>query len=300
MRKIKIRLPAFFTGMGAGLHSIHLALSLYTTVEISARDDTELIVETEGEGAGDYPLALQHPVVLAMMRIFQRLEKAPAGFYVRVENNIPLQSGLGAEAVFMTAGVIGANNLMNNVFSRDESFDILAQILGREDALASVLGGLVSATRTEQGLIHRSLPLTPFKLIIALPELATYQRPHYPERVLVQDALHDHKRLPLMLEALRAGDLPFLMQVLSDRLYTPHVTSAITGYQHVTNIAKLAGALGAIPCGGGPAIAFFAETQHNRIAEAIEAAFDNLNITARTWVIPVDTQGIVLSVAQSQ
>ena len=115
MQKIKIRLPATLTDFSPGLRSLGLAISLYTQVELIPRHDDKLIVESEGDGAGHYTLSLQHPVVLGMIRVFQRLECAPLGITIRVQNAIPLNSGLGAEDALMAAGVVGASNLLGGV-----------------------------------------------------------------------------------------------------------------------------------------------------------------------------------------
>ncbi|MDQ7035448.1 MAG: hypothetical protein Q9P01_11600 [Anaerolineae bacterium] len=79
MQKIKIRLAATLTDFSPGLRSLGLAISLYTHVEMIPRDDDQLIVETEGKGAGYYALGLRHPVVLGMIRVFQRLERTLLG-----------------------------------------------------------------------------------------------------------------------------------------------------------------------------------------------------------------------------
>lgn len=301
MQKIKIRLPATITGFGPGPNNLGLALNLYTSVEVSARDDEQLIVDTSGEGAGHYATGLRHPVVLAMMRVFQKLENAPRGLYIRVDNNIPLNSGLGAEDAFMAAGVIGANNLMGGVYNREQLLELAAQVSPRPDSvIASILGGLTAGVLDEeQHLIYRTLPLNPFTVVVAVPELHDYHPPDLPERVSMEDAEYNLHRVPLLVEALRTGDLSLLTAVLEDRIYTPRVTPSISGYAHVAEIARLAGALAVTTSGSGPAMVIIAERGHERIAEVVETAFQNLEISARVYVLPVDTQGIVVSMMQS-
>lgn len=306
MHKIKIRLPATITRLGPALNSLGLALGLYTSVEISERADEALVVETDGEGAGRYSIGLRHPVMLALMRMFQRIERAPLGITVRIHNTIPLASGLGAESAFMVAGVIGANNLMGNPYSRDQMLDVASQVISRPGgtvtpnaAVTTILGGLTASAANDQGIIYRSLPLTPFKVIVVVPELDAYARPVMMDRVPLQDVAYNVSRLPLMMDAFRSGDVELLADVLQDRLRTPLLTPNIPGYAEVSDAAKQIGALTVTVCGDGPALLALANVKHEKVVDAMVEAFKVLHIKARGWVLPIDTQGVVISVMQS-
>jgi homoserine kinase len=297
MQKIKIRLPASLINLGPGLNSLGLALSLYTTVEISGRSDEQLLVETYGEGAGRYSIGLRHPVVLALARVFQRLERAPSGITIRVDNQIPLNSGLGAETAFLVAGVTGANNLMGNVYSRDSVMEIAAQISRADSAVSAMLGGLSTSVLENEKLYYRSLPVAPMKVVVVLPELEKYTRPPLPERVPTGSATHNLSRLPLFIEALRTGDLKLLSLTLPDYLHNPRLIPQITGYAQVSDLAKRAGAAGVTVAGDGPALVMFAgEKQLQDVSEISLNTYRALGIPARSWILPVDTQGVIISV----
>lgn len=299
--KVKITLPATISNLGPGLSSLGLAIGLYTTVEISQRDDYRLVLETEGEGAGSYGIGIRHPVTLALMRIFQRLERTVPGLTVRVDNRIPLSSGLGAEAAFWVAGIIAANNLLGTVFTRSQILEIAAQVSGLpSQTVTSILGGLTTSIIQGETLIYRALATTAFTVIVALPELESYRSEAAqvkPERVPLSDALYNLGRLPLLIEALRTGDLKLLGQSLDDRLHVPYLKPHIAGYDHVVEMARRAGAQAVTLSGDGPALIAFAERDHKKIAQTIEQAFQNAGVKARSWVLPIDTQGVVVSVA---
>ncbi len=300
MRKIRITLPATATSLGPGVNSLGLALGLYCTVEISERRDETLLVETDGEGAGRYPVGLRHPVTLGMMRVFQRQERAPLGLTVRVTNHIPPDSGLGAEAVLWVAGIIGANNLLGNPFSRRTVLDLAARVTRQPDsAITAILGGLTASVLDEDTLIYRTFSAAPLTVVVVLPQLEHYAADMHPERMPLADALFNISRVPLLLDALRDGDLKLIAQVLQDRLRLPHLKPQIPGYDRAVEMALRTGAAAVTLCGSGPALIAFAETEHRRIATAIELAFEDVGIAARSWVLPVDTQGVVVSVAGS-
>jgi homoserine kinase len=301
MRKVTVRLPATITGIGPAVRALGLALGLYTSVEISERADNQLIVETSGEGAGRYSTGLRHPVTLALMRVFQRLERAPLGVHIRVQNNVPVDSGLGAEAAFWAAGIIGANNLLGHSLTREAILQLVGQLAPQPDhAIAALLGGLSSGIVSEQALTYRSLPVSNFRMVIVLPDIDDYPATlAAPDVIPFADAAHNLSRVPLLLDGFRSGDLKLIAQVLDDRMVKPRLQPRIPGYNHVRETARLAGALGVTISGDGPALVALAVRDHWQVAEAMVAAFDNAGVKARAWVVPIDTQGVVISAVQS-
>ncbi len=300
MQKIRIRLPAAVVNLGPGLNSLALALGLYTTIEISARSDDQLVVETYGEGAGRYAIGLRHPTVLAMARVFQRLERAVTGFNVRVENSIPPGSGLGAETAFLLAGVIGANNLMGGVYQRGQIMEIAALISRPESAVAAMLGGLSTSLLEGERLIYRTLPVAPQRVVIVLPEMERYTRAPLPDRIPSAVAVHNLSRLPLLLQALGEGDQGLLASTLTDALNVPRLAGQIPGFGTMVSAVKAAGAAAVTLAGDGPAcIIFGGDRQIDAITDAAVGALYNAGVSARTWSVPIDTQGVVISMMTS-
>ncbi len=303
MRRVKVTLPAVATEIGPGQDGLGLALGLHAVVEFSERSDHQLVVDTRGEGAGRYSVGLQHPAVLGMIRVFQKLERASLGVNVVVDSQIPVESGLNAESAFHLAGVIGGSNLLGAPLSREQALAFAVETGGRPVSVAAaVLGGLVAAFADDAGLVYRRLAAPTLKTVVVLPELENYSRRArgaVPDRAALADALANLSRLPLLVEGLRTNDTALVARALDDRLRQPRLAAHVTGYGHVVEIARRAGALGVTLCGGGPALIALAETRHQLVAAAILEAFENAGVTARAWVLPVDTQGVVISVAQS-
>ncbi len=303
MRRVKVTLPAVAAGFGPAQGALGLALGLYTVVEFSERGDRQFIVDTRGEGAGRYSVGLQHPVALAMMRVFQQAERAPLSVHVVVDNHIPVESGLSAETAFHIAGVIGASNLLGSPLTREQALAFAVETGGSPvNVAAAVLGGLAAGFSDDAGLVYRRLAAPALKVIVLLPVVETYSRRARgaaPDRAALNDALASLSRVPLLVEGLRAGDAALIARALDDRLRQPHLAAHIPGYGHVAEIVRRAGALGITVCGGGPALIAFAESRHQLIAAAAVEAFENAGVQARAWVLPVDTQGVVISAAQS-
>jgi homoserine kinase len=303
MRKVKVILPAAVTNLGPGLNSLGLALSLHMTVDVTERSDQSLVIEGGGEGASQYKDSLRHPVMLGAIRVFQKMERAPLGMTIHVGNEIPLNSGLGAETGFVVAGVIAANNLLGNPFKREQTLQIAAEAAQSADGVVTtMLGGLTASLMRPDGLIYRSLAVQAMKVAVVLPGISGYAEKIQgilPKKVTFSDAMVNLNHLPLMIEAFREGNLKLLEQVMDDRLAAPVYRPLITGYEGVVEAARREGARAVIFSGNGPALVAFAATGHQAVAEAMVAAFDSGGVKARSWVLTVDTQGVVVSVAQS-
>ncbi len=302
MRKAKVTVPAVSTNLGPGVESLSLALALHVTATFVERSDTRLVIETVGEGSADLTPDCLHPVMYAAVRVFQRLEDAPLGLRLVVRNNIPLGAGLGAEAAMTVAGLVGANNLMDMALSRADLIAMGAEIVGRPDAVvAAMLGGLTLCGSGEQGVLHRRVEVGTIRVVVVVPQIAGGGAGAItaPEEVALADAVYNLGRLGLVVDALREGDFELLGRALDDRLLTPHVGKAIPGFEAAVKAAREAGAVGVSVCGRGPALLAFALYNHRRVASAMEAAFAVQGLAARSWTLAVDTQGVVVSAAET-
>ena len=300
MQKIKIRLPATLTHFGPNLDSLGLAIGLYTHVELSPRTDNQLIVEPTGEGAGQYVLGLRHPVVLGISRFFQHIEKSKLGIHIKVNNEIPIHCGLGAETAFMVAGIIGANNLMGNIYNRDQLVKLSAKLVPHQDgAVASFIGGLATSIQVGENIVYRALPISPFRVILAIPEINNFKVDASPDLIAIKDLRHNIRYSAMLQKALADGDLELLAHNLNDPIDQPLIESKISGLTHIKEITMRAGALGITTTGRGSGIVVFAKDNLSDIIEVIEEAFENLNMKGKVLEVPVDTQGVVISMMQS-
>jgi len=301
VQKIKIRLPATLSHFGPSLDTFGLAVGLYTHIELSPRSDNQLIVDTEGEGAGHYPLAIRHPVVQGVSRFFQHLEKTQLGLHIKVKNDIPIGCGLGAESAFTVAGIIGANNIMDNIYTRQKLIPLSARFAPHQDsAIASFIGGLATSFTYDDKITYRALPITPFRLIIAIPEIRNFKPDDSPELVAMPDMQHNIRRTALLQKALADGDLELLAHTLFDPVDQPLIRTEIPDLAHVAEVAKQAGALAVTTTGRRRAMVFFADDNHlKELEKVIQQAFSNLDTQANVMTVPIDTQGVVISIMQS-
>lgn len=299
MQKIKIRLPATLTNIGPGLFNIGLAVRMYATVEMMRRSDNQLNLTLRGEGEDAFKSPLLHPVMRSVSRFFQQLESAVLGLEITVHNEIPLRAGLGAEAALTLAGVLAANNLMGDPYDRLEVLELASRLTRPEAVVAAMVGGLGAGSIQDGELFYRSLPVQSQKLVVVVPDKEGYKPPSLPESVPFNVMMANNARLPLLLEALRTGQIDLLEHMMTDSILTPLLTARIPEFERVAAVGTREGARLVTPVGMGPAVIAFAEGRHEQIAEEMRLAYKSAGIDAQAWALPIDTQGVVVSVMQS-
>ncbi len=303
MYKVSVSIPAVSTNIGPGYDVLGLALNLRNVVEMSLPRDDQLTVIVRGEGQDRLPTDFHNPAVRAAIRLFQAVEQAPAGLSVRCTNAIPLDVGLSARATLCVGGLVAANNLLGNPLPQAELIALAAQITERPEAVVTATrGSLGLCSHSAEGeLLHRTLEVAPLRVILAVPELADHApklRDALPDPVPLADAIFNMGHTALLIEALRAGDLALLARAVADRLHEPHRTPHISGYAAARAAALEAGAAAVTLCGAGPALLAFAEGHHQIVESAILSAFHQAGVRARTWILGVDRQGVVISVVE--
>ncbi|MDT5353155.1 MAG: homoserine kinase, partial [Mycobacterium sp.] len=133
--------------LGPGFDSIGLALSLYDEIIVETTD-SGLIVEVEGQGAGELVLGAGHLVVRAVERGLQAAGVSVPGLKVRCRNAIPHSRGLGSSAAAVVGGLAAVNGLLAQAGSTPLSQTQLVQLSSEfeghpDNAAAAVLGGAV-------------------------------------------------------------------------------------------------------------------------------------------------------------
>jgi len=271
-------------------------------IEMNLTPDDRLVLDLHGEGRDSLPTNVHHPVMRAAIRLFQSLEQAPAGLHVRCMNQIPLDVGLSARVTLIVGGLVGANNLLGSPYSHEELIAMASELSGQPEAVVTAMrGGLGLCSAGPDGLFYRALEITPLRVVLAVPDVPDYvprQRDTLPPSVPLFDAVHNVGRTALLIEALRNGDARLLRHAARDRLHEPHRRHHIPGFARVSRAAENAGAIAVTLCGAGPALLVFATYNHQSIESAIQAAFRAENVTARTWSLGVDMQGVVISVVR--
>jgi homoserine kinase len=224
--------------LGPGFDSIGLALNLCDEIVVETTD-SGLVVEVEGEGAGQVPLGADHLVVRAVEDGLQALGVSAAGLVVRCRNAIPHSRGLGSSAAAAVGGLAAVNGLVAQTDSipltEAQLIQLSSEFEGHPDnAGAAVLGGAVVSwiDRTGDRPNYLAVPLRlhpDIHLYCAIPEersLTAETRVLLPARVSHDDARFNVSRAALLVVALtERPDL--LMAATEDVLHQPQRAPAM-------------------------------------------------------------------------
>jgi homoserine kinase len=299
MKVVHVTVPASSANLGPGFDCLALALGLHNVVEFGEAE-AGLTFSISGEGAETLPRDASNLVVRAAAAVFRKVGRAPGGLRIRQENQIPLLSGLGSSAAAILGGVVAANALLDDPLSHDEMLRTAVELEGHPDNVcAALLGGLVVSSYSRGDLVHTSVPIQPMRVVVALPQvsLSTAEaRAALPKSVPLENAAYNIGRAALVVQALANGDYELLKEAMHDRLHEPVRQKFIPGYRAAVEAAQKSGAATVAISGAGPSLIAFAPDGHQAIARAMARALEEATgKSVRVWVLPVDTQGISIS-----
>lgn len=297
--EVSVKVPATTANLGPGFDALGLALDLWNEATFSPADDFSLTIH--GEGANSLPRDSHNLVIRVAQQLADRLRPAATlrPFHVDCINRIPPGAGLGSSAAAVLAGLLGANALLGEPFTRKDILQIAAEIEGHPDNVApALLGGLVVSTVDEGRMIAHQIVgarnFVPLEITVVIPnfEFPTQEaRASLPEMVPLKDAVHNISRAVLVAEALRTGDLDLLGRAMYDSLHEPYRLTLIPGAREAMEAAKRAGAAAVALSGAGPSLAAFSAKHDPQIGAAMRRAFADAGLAARTLELDVSETG---------
>jgi homoserine kinase len=298
MSSVRVTVPASTANLGPGFDCLGLALALYNTVEISVVEQG-FEMDIEGEGSERLLKDRGNLIMRAADALWARAGRAPAGLKVKADNRIPLGSGLGSSAAATLSGLVAANALAGEPFSKQDVLKMAHAIEGHADnAAAALFGGLTVVSAAGDDLLVEAQAVASIHVAIALPDvrLSTREaREALPRRVPLRDAVFNIGRALLVAQALQSGDFEMLGRAMADRLHERYRRALIPGFDAAEQAAREAGAVAVTLSGAGPSLAAFAPDRHADIAAAMGRAFEKRGLKCRTFVLPVDRAGVQIA-----
>jgi len=251
--RLVVTAPASSANLGPGFDCMAIALDLRNRVELRRQGDAQVVVESEGEGAGEAPGGPDNLFV----RAFEAAGADSRGLTVRMTNRIPFARGLGSSAATIAAGLVAGRAWAGA--GEDDLLSLATALEGHPDNVAAALNGGVTLAWTTDGVPAAvGLGDPGFELVAVVPsqQLSTAAaRAALPASVPHADAVHTAARAALLAAALGSGDGDLLAQALDDRLHEPYRAPLAPLLGAVRErLPALPGALGATLSGAGPAV----------------------------------------------
>jgi len=283
VRPRRARCPASSANLGPGFDTLAVALGLHVVVEVRAAD--RLTVLAEGEGH-DLPADETHLAARVAMDVAgtDRLR-------VVVRSAIPVARGLGSSAALAGAAAAAAG--------APDPRAVAAPVDGHpENAAASLLGGLVTATMLGPRPVAARLALDPgLGFVVLVPEhaLPTHQaRLALAPSVPHEDATFNLGRMGLLVAGL-ADRRRLVREATEDRLHELQRTPLFPAAPVLLAGLLEAGALATCWSGAGPALLAMCDGDRAAaVRDAGEQLLARAGVPGRALAIDADTTGLVV------
>ncbi|HWV77873.1 MAG TPA: homoserine kinase [Isoptericola sp.] len=256
---VLVRVPATSANLGPGFDAMGLALALYDDLEVELLASDDVVVEVEGQGAGEVPLGEEHLVVRALRHTLELAGAPRTGLRLRCVNRIPHARGLGSSSAAVVSGIVAARALLADPHVLDAAavLRIATEFEGHPDnAAPAIRGGATLAWVSGAG--PRAVDLDVDERIeatVLVPDarLATSRaRGVLPAEVPHGDAAFTAGRAGLLVEAL-ARRPELLLDATEDRLHQDYRASVMAGSAELLRALRAEG-LAATISGAGPTV----------------------------------------------
>ncbi len=248
--RAEIKVPATSANLGSGFDCAGVALSLYNTFVFEKAEKDEI--------AG-YNGDIENNLILkAYKSFFEKTGKAYIPVKISVKKcAVPSSRGLGSSATCIVAGVMAANYMLKNLYTKEYMLGVMAELEGHPDNVAPALfGGMTIACDVDGIKTIKVNVNSNLKVYACIPnfELSTSSaRAVLPDLVSFEDASHNVKGASIMQYAFESGDINLIKRVFEDKLHHKYRFPLIKGGEKVKKLLEELGFAVAIS-GAGPTI----------------------------------------------
>lgn len=307
--KVSYRVPATTANLGPGFDCLGLALPIYniitieetvmpsTGIEVNVMKDfenAELIEELDS-----IPNDKDNIVYKAVEILYNLVGQDPSEIKINIKSSIPIAKGLGSSASVIVGGLMAANDLLGNPADEAALLSIATEAEGHPDnVVPAILGGLVMSSMEDDGsVIYRRLDWPEdWHITVCIPdfELATnISRSVLPEKVPMEDAKFNARRLAMLIHAIDTVDAKLMKSALEDRLHQPYREKLVPGFKEIKEALKHEeNVLGTVISGAGPSIVIISQKNNlEKIYQTVKEIWDNMNVHCDIRTLTVEKCG---------
>jgi len=297
--KMIVKVPASTANLGSGFDSIGIAFQLYLTLEVQEAETMHF--EWKGRDIEDITITDEDNLILqAMMKLFSLRKQQVPNLSIKVTSEIPLTRGLGSSASAYVAGLVIANELLEQPFTKDELFWFATEEEGHPDNVgASIFGGVVLASvnwEEKKVVYHKQSFPENWKWLAAIPSytLSTaHARNLLPEKYPKSDAIYNLSRYGILVSSILTANKEGMEFGLEDALHQPYRKQLIPGFEQLLAEKKNLGVIGFVISGAGPTVLGLLEREqdHTQVMKYIQEVMTVEQHEVETFIIEVDQQG---------
>ena len=312
---IKIKSPATVANMVCGFDILGFAVerpfdememrlvpravgqSIVDAIKIINLDEYNLPTEPEKNVAG--------AALIALIEEYEEMQlgSTPLAFEVKINKLIKPGSGVGSSAASSAGAVVGANHLLNNIFSKDDlvrfamNGEKVASGVKHADNIAPCIFGGVTLVRSIFPLEIITLPSPSLHVTIVHPQIeirTADARSILKQQVQLKDAIKQWGNIAGLVAGLMKGDYDLIGRSLEDVIIEPVRSILIPGFDELKKACIEAGALGGGISGSGPSIFFLSKEKETaiQVEDAMKALYTRLGVAHHTYVTSINQSGV--------
>jgi homoserine kinase len=233
----------------------------------------------------------------------KQLGATPLAFEVKINKLIKPGSGVGSSAASSAGAVVGANHLLNNIFSKDDlvrfamNGEKVASGVKHADNIAPCIFGGVTLVRSIFPLEIIALPSPSLHVTIVHPQIEVRTadaRSILKQHVQLKDAIKQWGNIAGLVAGLMKGDYDLIGRSLEDVIIEPVRSILIPGFDELKKACIAAGALGGGISGSGPSIFFLSKEKETaiKVEDAMKELYTRLGLAHHTYVTSINQSGV--------
>ena len=302
MKEVKIFAPATIANLVCGFDVLGLCLNEPSDImHMKLLDEKQVIIHS----ADDYNLPSDPAKNTAGAPLLAMTEEADLriGFDVTIEKHIKPGSGIGSSAASAAGAVVGANYLLDNIFSKEDLVrfamfgEKVASGVKHADNIAPCIYGGVTLIRSIFPLDIISIPVPQLYITVVHPQIevrTSDAREILRKEVLLRDAIRQWGNIAGLVTGLMKNDYELISRSLEDVIIEPVRSMLIPGFDEVKKSCKEAGALGGGISGSGPSIFMLSKnrTTAKSVEDVMKNIYDKIGLAYNTYVTTINNEGV--------
>lgn len=303
MKEITIHAPATVANLVCGFDVLGLCLAEpFDIMKVRLLDKREVVIRT----TDNFPLPTDPVMNTAGAPLIEMLAvlKEDIGFEVIITKQIKPGSGIGSSAASAAGAVVAANELLGNIFTKDEMVrfamfgEKVASGVKHADNIAPCIYGGVTLIRSIFPLDIIPI-LSPVLFVTVLhPQIevrTSDAREILRKEVLLKDAIRQWGNIGGLVAGLMKGDYDLIGRSLEDVIIEPVRSILIPGFDLIKSKCKSAGAIGGGISGSGPSIFMLSkdELTAHVVAGVMKSVYDKIGVNYHIYVTTVNHHGVI-------
>lgn len=302
MKSIKIYSPATVANLVCGFDVLGMCLNEPNDImEVRLLDEKKVIIKSK-DGYNLPADPAQNTAGAPLLAMLEEI-KQPVGFEVVIEKHIKPGSGIGSSAASAAGAVVAANQLLENIFSREDLVrfamfgEKVASGVKHADNITPCIYGGITLIRSIFPLDIVTIPAPRLYVTVVHPQIevrTSDARQILRKEVLLKDAIRQWGNIAGLVAGFIKQDYELIGRSLEDVIIEPVRSMLIPGFDEVKKCCKEAGALGGGISGSGPSIFMLSkdDSTANGVGKIMEEIYTRIGLPYHTYVTTVNNEGV--------